>query len=139
MSQMPVEERPAADPSWRLEHFPMLTAVSVALVFFASSAGFLLGGPDSALGAAAGVLIVSVSYSVSMLVIAWADTVRPGLLMPLGLITYVVKYSLLGVVLALGVAIEWPGWVALGWGIVAGVAVWTGMQVWSTLRSVKRK
>ncbi|MEV0902909.1 hypothetical protein [Actinoplanes sp. NPDC049802] len=140
MSQAPIEERPAApaDPGWRIEHLPLLSAVSMALLLCAASAGFLTGGPEHALGAAAGVLIVTISYTMSTLVIAWADTVRPALLMPLGMLTYVVKYSLLGVILAIGVNIAWPGWTALGWGIVAAVVVWTGVQAWWVHRRVVR-
>ena len=96
----------------------------------AASIGYLAGGSQLALGAAAGVAITTVSYTMSTLVIAWADTVRPALVMPLGLATYVVKYSLLGVILAFTVTSEWPGRVALGWGVVAGVVVWTAVQSW---------
>ncbi|MEU4422641.1 hypothetical protein AB0F81_18580 [Actinoplanes sp. NPDC024001] len=119
-----------ADPRWRVEHLPLISAVCVLLLTCAASIGFFTGGADAALGAATGVLIVTVSYSMSTLVIAWADTVRPALLMPLGLLTYVLKYTLLGVVLAYGVSTEWPGKTALGLGIVAGVMVWTGAQAW---------
>ena len=119
-----------ADPRWRVEHLPMLSAVSAALLLCAASAGFLADGATAALGAAAGVLIVTVSYTMSTLVLAWADTVRPALVMPLGLLTYVVKYTLLGVILAFLVSAGWPGRTALGWGIVAGVVVWTAVQIW---------
>jgi hypothetical protein len=119
-----------ADPRWRVAHLPFLSAVSAALILFAASAGFLTGGKDHAVGAAVGVLIVTISYTMSTLIIAWADTVRPALLMPLALLTYVLKYSLLGAVLVAGVAGEWPGKIALGWGIVAGVVVWTAVQAW---------
>jgi hypothetical protein len=119
-----------ADPRWRIAHLPFLTAVSVAVLLCAASIGYLAGGPQLALGAAAGVAITTVSYTMSTLVIAWADTVRPALVMPLGLATYVVKYSLLGVILAFTVTSEWPGRVALGWGVVAGVVVWTAVQSW---------
>jgi hypothetical protein len=37
---------------------------------------------------------------------------------------------LLGVVLAYGVSSAWTGKVALGWGVVAGVLGWTGVQAW---------
>jgi len=119
-----------ADPRWRVAHLPFLTAVSVAVLLCAASIGYLAGGPQLALGAAAGVAITTVSYTMSTLVIAWADTVRPALVMPLGLATYVVKYSLLGVILAFTVTSEWSGRVALGWGVVAGVVVWTAVQGW---------
>jgi hypothetical protein len=121
---------PPADPRWRVAHLPFLTAVSMALVLCAASAGYLTGGTGAALGGALGVLIVTISYTMSTLVIAWADTVRPALLMPLALFTYVLKYSVLGVVLAYGVSTDWSGKSALGWGIVAGVVVWTGVQAW---------
>ena len=119
-----------ADPRWRVAHLPFLSAVSAALLLCAASAGFLAGGATAALGAAVGVLIVTISYTMSTLVIAWADTVRPALLMPMALLTYVLKYSVLGVVLAYGVASDWTGKDALGWGIVAGVVVWTAVQAW---------
>ena len=119
-----------ADPRWRVAHLPFLSAVSFALLLCAASAGFLTGGAPAALGGAAGVLIVTVSFTMSTLVIAWADTVRPALLMPLALFTYVLKYGALGVVLAFGVSTDWPGKNALGWGIVAGVVVWTAVQAW---------
>lgn len=128
----PLPELPPlpADPRWRVAHLPFLTAVSAALLLCAASAGFLAGGSASALGAALGVLIVTISYTMSTLVVAWADTVRPALLMPLALITYVLKYGVLGLVLAYGVSTTWTGKDALGWGIVAGIVVWTGVQAW---------
>jgi len=98
-----------ADPRWRVAHLPFLTAVSVAVLLCAASVGYLTGGTPSAVGAALGVLIVTISYTMSTLVVAWADTVRPALLMPLGLVTYVVKYALLGVIMAFVISSEWSG------------------------------
>jgi hypothetical protein len=128
-----------SDPRWRVAHLPFLSAVAAALMLCAASAGFLAGGSASALGAATGVLIVTISYTMSTLVIAWADTVRPALLMPLALLTYVLKYTVLGVVLAYGVSSAWTGKAALGYGIVAGVVVWTGVQAWWLTRISRSK
>ena len=128
-----------ADPRWRVAHLPFLSAVSVALLMCAASAGFLVSGANGALGAAVGVLIVTISYTMSTLVIAWADTVRPALLMPMALLTYVLKYGVLGLVLAFGVSSAWPGKDALGWGIVAGVVVWTAVQAWWFHRTSRPK
>ena len=146
MTETDEDERPLpvlpplpANPRWRVAHLPFLSAVSLALLLCAASAGFLAGGPAQALGGAIGVLIVTISFTMSTLVIAWADTVRPALLMPLGLLTYVVKYSLLGVVLAYGVSGDWAGKAALGWGIVAGVVVWTAVQIWWFTRISRQK
>jgi hypothetical protein len=119
-----------ADPRWRVEHLPFLSAVMIAAVLCAASIGWVNGGAPVSLGAAAGVLITAASYTMSTLVIAWADTVRPALVMPLGMAAYVVKYTLLGVILAFSVTSDWAGRSALGWGVVAGVLVWTAVQVW---------
>ncbi|MEU7901775.1 hypothetical protein [Actinoplanes sp. NPDC049118] len=124
-----------ADPRWRVEHLPFLTAFSVALMLCGASVGFLVGGVPAAMGAAAGVAVVTVSFTMSTLVLAWADTVRPALLMPLGLMTYVVKYALLGVIMAFVISSEWPGRLAMGWGIVAGVLGWTAVQIWWVART----
>jgi len=122
-----------ADPRWRIEHLPFLSAAMVAALLCAASAGYLAGGGPAALGAAAGVALTALGYTMSTLVIAWADTVRPALVLPLGMATYVIKYSLLGVILVFAVASSWPGKAAMGWGVVAGVLVWTVAQVWWVL------
>jgi len=123
-----------ADPRWRVEHLPFLTAFSFALMICAASVGFFADGGTAALGAAVGVGIVTVSFTMSTLVFAWADTVRPALLMPLGLLTYVVKYTLLGVIMAFVSSAEWRGRLAVGWGIVAGVLGWTAVEIWWVAR-----
>ncbi len=127
-----------ADPRWRIRHLPMLTVISFALVLCAASAGFLIDGPDAALGAAAGVLMVNLSFTISTLVVAWADTVRPALLMPLGLMTYVIKYTLI-VAIMIGVAASgWAGGVPMAWGIVAGAILLTAAQVWWIARLARQ-
>lgn len=128
-----------ADPRWRVEHLPFLTAVSFALLLCAASAGFLAGGATAAVGAAAGVALVTLSFTMSTLVIAWADTVRPALVLPLGLLTYVVKYALLGVIMVQVIASGWPGRAALGWGVVAGVLGWTAVQIFWVARLAARR
>jgi hypothetical protein len=116
----------------------MLVAVSTALLLCAASVGFLTGGVVAAAGAAAGVALVTVSYTMSTLVIAWADTVRPALVLPLGLLTYVVKYTLIGVIMAAIVAGGWSGMVPMGWGVVAGVLGWTSVQIWWVAHTARR-
>lgn len=128
-----------ADPRWRVEHLPFLTAASIALLLGAASVGYLAGGLPAASGAAAGVALTTVSFTMSTLVIAWADTVRPALLMPLGMVAYVVKYSLLGVILAAVVSSDWPGRTAMGWGVVVGVLGWTSVQIWWVARIAARR
>jgi len=128
-----------ADPRWRVEHLPFLTAASTALLLCAASVGYLTGGVPAAAGAAAGVALTTASFTMSTVVIAWADTVRPALLMPLGLLAYVVKFTLFGVILAFVISSQWPGRTAMGWGVVAGVLGWTSVQIWWVARIAARR
>jgi len=118
------------DPRWRIEHLPFVLAAGFALVLCAASAGFFLGGPTAALGAAAGAFVVTIGVSLTTLVIAWADAIRPALVMPVGLGVYVIKYSLI-VFLMIGVGYsQWSGGRAMAWSIAASAVVLTGVQVW---------
>ena len=86
----PICRRCPADPRWRVEHLPFLTAVSVALMLCAGSVGFLVGRPAAAARARRPAWpIVTVSFTMSTLVIAWADTVRPACSCRWGSLTYV--------------------------------------------------
>jgi hypothetical protein len=126
------------DPRWRLAHLPMVAAAGMAFVLFAATIGFLTGGPTAALGAAAGVFVVSVGLTMSTLVIAWADAVNPALIMPLGLLAYVVKYALISVMMLTVAANRWPGGLPMAWGIAGGVVALTAVQVWWVSRLDRR-
>ena len=126
------------DPRWRLAHLPMVAAAGVAFVLFAATIGFLAGGPTAALGAAAGVFVVSVGLTMSTLVIAWADAVRPALIMPLGLLAYVIKFALISVMMLTVAANGWPGGLPMAWGIAGGVVAITAVQVWWVSRLDRR-
>ena len=126
------------DPRWRLEHLPMVAAAGMAFVLFAATIGLLTGGPTAAVGAAAGVFVVSVGLTMSTLVIAWADAVRPALIMPLGLLAYVVKFALISVMMLTVAANGWPGGLPMAWGIAGGVVALTAVQVWWVSRLDRR-
>jgi hypothetical protein len=119
-----------ADPRWRIEHLPMVTAAGVALMLCAASIGFLAGGPTAALGAAAGVFVVVVSFTMSTLAVAWADAVRPALVLPVGLLTYVIKFALVAFIMLSVAASGWPGGRPMAWGIVGGAVALTAVQAW---------
>jgi hypothetical protein len=118
------------DGGWRLRHLPVLLAVSAVLLLGAAGIGWLARGGAGAAGAVAGVAIVTASYTLSTLVIAWADSVHPQLVLPFGLTMYATKIGVIGVVMASVAATDWAGLVPLGFGVVAGVIGWTATQVW---------
>jgi hypothetical protein len=127
------------DPTWRIEHLPMITAIGVALTLCAGSAAFLLAGVTAGLGVAAGVFIVAIGFSLSTLAIAWADAVRPALVMPVGLTVYVIKYALIVLILFSAGGSGWPGARAMAYGIAIGAVSMTAVQVWWVTRMANRR
>ncbi|MDG4805923.1 hypothetical protein O7634_04035 [Micromonospora sp. WMMD1120] len=121
---------PGTDRRWRLRHLPVLLGASVALAVVAAVVGGVTGGANAAFGAAAGVGVTVVSYTLTTVVLAWADQINPQLLLPLGLGLYALKFTLLGVVMVAVASTGWSGLVPLCLGIVAGVAVWTAVHIW---------
>lgn len=120
----------AADRGWRLRHLPVLLTASAVLAALAAVVGGVTGGADAALGAAAGVAVTVASYTLTTVVLAWADARDPQLLLPFGLGLYVAKMSLLGALMIGVAATGWSGLVPLCLGIAVGVLVWTGVHVW---------
>jgi len=98
-------------------------------------AGAVLSGAPGALGALAGVGLVVVSYVISGLSVAWADSINPRLVLPIGLLTYALKFILFGIAMAAVARTGWPGLVPMGVTVLVAVVVWTGTHLWWTLRA----
>jgi hypothetical protein len=118
----------------RLRHLPAPLLASAILAVLAGLLGGLLRGTDGVVGAVAGVAVVAASYTFSTLLIAWGDSVDTNLVLPFGLIAYVTKFSLIGVAMAAIAASGWPGLEPMGVGVVAGVVVWSAVQIWWVVR-----
>lgn len=121
--------------SGRLKHLPTMLIASAALLALAAVVGAIAQGSVGAVGAVAGVGIVVASFTLSTLVIAWADSIDPKLVLPVGLLTYIVKMLVLGIALFGVVSGDWAGRTALGIGVMAGVLLWTSLQAWWTWHS----
>jgi hypothetical protein len=115
----------------RLRHLPVgLGASGVALVLCAVI-GTVIGGPVAGVGAAAGVALAAFSFTLSSVVIAWADVVNPRLILPAGLMTYVLKFALFGWLLYVVGRSGWDGLKPLGVGVVVGAMAWVTTQaIW---------
>ncbi|MEJ3750921.1 hypothetical protein WEI85_47830 [Actinomycetes bacterium KLBMP 9797] len=118
------------DKRWRLRHLPTLLAASAVAMVVAAVLGGVTRGGAGALGAVAGVGLVTASFTISTVVLAWADAINPQLLLPFGLGLYVAKYSLLGGVMIIITSADWAGLVPMGWGVAVGVVAWTGVHIW---------
>jgi hypothetical protein len=129
----------ADDRGWRLRHLPVLLVASAVLGAVAALVGAVTGGGAAAAGAAAGVAVTVLSYTLSTVVLAWADAINPQLVLPLGLGLYAVKFTVLGVVMVAVASTGWDGLVPLCVGIAAGVVVWTGVHIWWLTRVFSRR
>ncbi len=84
------------------------------------------------LGFAVGVGVAATSFAFSSLVIVWVDLIDRRLILPVGLLTYVLKIVTIGVVVFALARHDWPGFVPLLWGIAVGTATWVSTQaIWA--------
>jgi hypothetical protein len=127
------------DPRWRIEHLPFVLTVGFALVLCAASAGYFAGGVTAALGAAIGMLVVTVGISLTTLAIAWADVIRPALVMPVGLAVYVIKFALIAALMVVVASNGWAGGLPMAWSMAAGAVLLTAVQVWWLLRLARHR
>jgi hypothetical protein len=108
----------------------LIGGTAVALGHFGKDDSRLTAG----VGFTAGVVIAAASFLLSSLVIAWADTVDRRMILPVGLMTYVFKIVVIGMVV-FGIARrDWPGLTPLLWGIAVGAASWIVAQATWTYR-----
>jgi hypothetical protein len=110
----------------RLQHLPAgLLAMAVSLVLTVPLALWRDGGVGAA-GALAGVGVVTASYAVSSLIVAWTDLKARHLLLPVAMATYVVKFTVIGVAMWI---VSSTGWAGLPW---MGVLVIVSVLAWIT-------
>ncbi|MDG4764227.1 hypothetical protein O7632_08930 [Solwaraspora sp. WMMD406] len=119
----------------RLRHLPVPLVVSAVLLVVLTAIGAGVDGGAGAAGAAAGTLLVVGSYVASSLALAWADSVHPKMVLSVGLLTYSLKFSVLGVAVFAVAGSDWPGQRMLVVAIVAGTLGWITAQVWWTFRA----
>jgi hypothetical protein len=116
----------------RLSHLRPTLLASAVLAIVAGVIGGFTVGSAGAIGAVAGVALVAASYTLSSVVIAWVDIIDPKLIMGVGIGLYVVKFTILGVVLYIISATGWAGVVPMGLAIAGAVFGWTSAQAWWT-------
>ena len=119
----------------RLRHLPTTLAASAVLLVIAVAVAWPVGDGAAALGAVAGVALVVVSYLVSSLVVAWVDLVARHLLLPIVLLTYVLKFAVFGLVMYRVSQTEWAGLATMGVAVIAATVVWTGSQLYWILHA----
>ncbi|HEY3501464.1 MAG TPA: hypothetical protein VGN37_01615 [Actinocatenispora sp.] len=112
----------------RLRHLPVPLLAMAGVLVLGSAVAAPLRGLVGVAGVAVGVVLVSVSYVLSTLAVAWADSVNPRLVLPVGLVTYLTKLMLLGALVAAVNATGWLGVRPMGLAIVAAALTWSAAQ-----------
>ena len=116
----------------RLRHVPSGLIASAVLLVVGLGVGAVLWGGPGAAGVAAGVTLVAASYTGSSLIIAWADTIDPRLTLPAALMTYALKFTFFGLLLAVLARNRWAGLLPMGVAIMGAALGWTVAQaVWT--------
>jgi hypothetical protein len=115
----------------RLNHLPaQLLAMAIVLVVTVPIALWRDGWTGVA-GDAAGVALVTVSYVVSSLVIAWTDLKARHMLLPVAMATYVIKFTFIGLAMWAALNTEWAGLPWMGVAVIVAVIAWmTAHAVW---------
>ncbi|MFV2083775.1 hypothetical protein [Micromonospora sp. LOL_021] len=119
----------------RLRHLPVPSMVSAVLLLVLAGVGGWRDGVPGAVGGAVGVALVATSYVASSLALAWADSVHPRMVLSVGLLTYSLKFALLGAAVFAVAASDWPGRQMLAVAIVVATVGWITAQVWWTFRA----
>jgi hypothetical protein len=119
----------------RLRHLVVPLLMSAVLLVLATGAGWLVDGGAGAAGGAAGVALVTFSYALSSLAVAWADSVHPKLVMSVGLTAYITKFLLFGVVMFAVVDAGWGGIRMMALAVIIATIGWVSAQVWWTFRN----
>jgi hypothetical protein len=119
----------------RLRHLPVTLGTTAVVLVVAVVIAWLVGGVTPALGAAAGVGLVLVSHLVSNLVVAWVDMVARHMLLPIVMMTYLLKFAVFGVVMYSVNQAQWAGLPALGITVIAATTAWIGAQLYWILHA----
>ncbi|MGH2602956.1 MAG: hypothetical protein ACRDJ9_26660 [Dehalococcoidia bacterium] len=122
-----------------LGHVPLCLAVSGVVAAVAAAIGWLTLGAPGVLGALAGAAVMASAYLVSALVIVWVDAIDRRLLLPIAMLTYILKIVMLGVVGFAAKQAGWPGLMPMA--ITAGVVIvlWPLAQLRHVLREDNRE
>lgn len=113
-----------------------VAAVLGAAVGGAVVAGVVAGSPH-AKGYVLGCAIVLFFFSMSSLTITWADIVNRKNVLSVGIATYLLKLTLVGLLVFTMADRDWPGFVGALWGIVVATSAWMIAQIIWAFRTAR--
>lgn len=117
---------------YRSVRFGVMALSLLALVALPVSA--VVGGAPTLWGAAAGVLLVAVFFTISVVAVTVAGRRDPQLMLPAALLSYVAKIVVFGALLATLHAYRWVDVISFAWVVVAGVLTWSAAAILALVR-----
>lgn len=124
MPSTPADERLSDTPAVRAA-----VVVTAVLLPLATVVAGLAGGGRSALGAAVGVLLVTVSFAGSAYVVLRAARLSAQLMFQAAMLTYLVKIIVLAVLLVTLRHVSAFDGTAFGWTVLTATVVWLVVEV----------
>lgn len=107
----------------------LVSLICLAVVVIA---GTIWQGLDGAAGAAAGVAVTVSSFSLSVWAVAWAESHDRRLVLPVGLLTYALKFIMLAMVFIIVQRTGWDGIQPLAMGVIVSALAWvTAQAIWT--------
>lgn len=91
-------------------------------------------GASGALGAAIGVLLVALFFTIGLVVVSWAGRISPTAMFAAAVVSYLLKVIVVGVLLRVFEGIGAWNFTAFAWTVVAGTIAWIGGEVWAFAR-----
>lgn len=102
------------------------TLVTGALLMVGSA---VVAGARGALGAAFGVAVVSLFFTIGLVAIAWASKISPFVMMQVAIFSYLIKIALLGLLVVTLADTEVFNTRAFALAVLISTLVWVGAQV----------
>jgi ATP synthase protein I len=94
---------------------------------------FAVGG-SGALGAAVGVLLVAVFFTIGLVAVSWAGRISPTAMFAAAMVSYLLKVIVIGILLQVFEGIGAWHFPTFAWTVVAGTIAWIGGEVWGFTR-----
>jgi hypothetical protein len=125
---------PAPQP-WDLSHVVAGLKITGVLAVVGAPLAWLVRDARAAAWVLAGLAVVVAFFSTSAYAVAWAGRVSDQLTLPVALGTYLIKVSVLAIVLLAVRDLSWLDPQAFGLAVVAGTFAWTAVharRVWTS-------
>jgi ATP synthase protein I len=102
---------------------------TLAVGLVAVIVSLFVGGAEGALGAAIGVLLVAIFFTIGLAAVTWAGRISPMAMFAAAVVGYVVKIMVIGLLLRVFEDAQAWNFTAFAWTVIAGTLAWSAGEV----------